>query len=90
LQAAVVETLKYATKAEDSLSDPEWLYSITEQLHKLRFLATGGELKNILKDDMTNAEMIAGDETAPTNSEPSMWFGWQPATRKYHRKAKAG
>lgn len=90
LQAAVVETLKYATKAEDSLNDPEWLYAITEQLHKLRFIATGGALKDLLKDDMTNAEMIAGDESTSTASEPSMWFGWQPATRKYHRKAKAG
>lgn len=85
LQAAVVETLKYATKVEDALNDPQWLYTITEQLHKLRFIATGGTLKDLLKEDMSNAEMIAGDETAPTNTEPSMWFGWQPAARQYRR-----
>lgn len=87
LQAAVVETLKYATKAEDSLTDPKWLYGITEQLHKLRFIATGGALKNILKEDMSNAEMIAGDDASDTKeAEPSMWFGWKPTARKYVRQ----
>ena len=87
IQAAVVETLKYATKAEDSLDNPEWLYAITEQLHKLRFIATGGVLKDLMKDDMTNAEMIAGDDaTADQNTEPSMWFGWQPNQRRYQKK----
>ena len=87
IQAAVVETLKYATKAEDSLDNPQWLYAITEQLHKLRFIATGGVLKDLMKDDMTNAEMIAGDDaTADQNTEPSMWFGWQPNQRRYQKK----
>ena len=86
LQAAVVETLKYATKVEDSLRDAAWLYAITEQLHKLRFVATGGALKNILKDDMTNAEMIAGEDPAESTPDaPSMWFGWKPKTRHYTR-----
>lgn len=87
LQAAVVETMKYATKAEDSLSDPEWLYAITEQLHKLRFLATGGALKGILKDDMTNQEMISGDEPdEATPEQPSLWFGWKPERRQYLKR----
>lgn len=84
LQAAVVETLKYASKAEDAIRSPEWLYAITEQLHKLRFLASGGELKGILKDDFNNAEMISGDESpSEQNTDPSMWFGWQPTSRRY-------
>jgi plasmid rolling circle replication initiator protein Rep len=87
LQAAIVETLKYATKAEDSIRDEEWLYTITEQLHKLRFIATGGALKSLLKDDMTNAEMIAGEDPAEsTDAEPSMWFGWKPSTRHYVKR----
>lgn len=87
LQAAVVETLKYATKAEDSLNDPEWLYAITEQLHKLRFIATGGTLKDLLKDDMTNAEMIAGDDPVDTPAEdPQLWFNWMPTTRQYMKR----
>lgn len=84
LQAAVVETLKYATKVEDSLRDPEWLYTITAQLHKMRFLATGGALKNLLKEDMTNAEMIAGDDPEPADkAAPTLWFSWQKNERHY-------
>jgi plasmid rolling circle replication initiator protein Rep len=84
IQAAVVETLKYATKAEDALNAPEWLYAITEQLHKLRFVASGGELKGLLREDFSNAELISGDDqTAEQNLSPSMWFGWQPTKRRY-------
>ena len=86
LQAAVVETLKYATKAEDAIADPEWLYMLTGQLHRMRFLATGGALKDVLRNDMSNEEMIHGDDTqapTPTDDAPSIWFGWNPKARQY-------
>ena len=38
----VVEVLKYATKAKDLTDNPEFLYGITQQTHKLRFIASGG------------------------------------------------
>ena len=50
IEAAVVETLKYATKVQDSLKSPEWLYIVTEQLHKMRFVESGGVLKGVLKE----------------------------------------
>lgn len=86
IEAAVVETLKYSTKPEDALADPEWLYTITEQLHKLRFIASGGELKGVLKEDMTDEEMIQGDEpTKPDDEvEPELVrYTWVPARRQY-------
>lgn len=87
LQAAVVETLKYATKAEDSLTDPEWLYVITEQLHKLRFLASGGVLKGVLKEDFSDKEMIAGDEPMEDDAgDTQTFFNWNPKVRKYVKK----
>jgi plasmid rolling circle replication initiator protein Rep len=90
LEAAIVETLKYSTKVEDAFKDPEWLYTITEQLHKLRFIATGGTLKNIIKEEMTTKEMIcddiADDETNDESEEnPMLWFGWKRQERKYRR-----
>ena len=37
----------------------EWFYELTRQTHKLRFVATGGALKNILKDDdLTDEKMV--------------------------------
>ena len=36
---------------DGSPASHEWFYELTRQTHKLRFVATGGSLKNILKDD---------------------------------------
>lgn len=92
LSAAVAETLKYAVKPEDMLTDGRFLFGITEQLHKLRFLATGGILKDWLKEDATNDEMIqTGAEDDDNDAAkvqpdlPGMAFGWQPGERKYRR-----
>ncbi|WP_181880010.1 protein rep, partial [Escherichia coli] len=49
LRSAVVETLKYSTKPADMLADPEWFLELTRQVHKRRFVATGGALKNVLQ-----------------------------------------
>lgn len=65
IKAGVVETLKYAVKPADIMGDGsqasnEWFYELTRQTHKLRFVATGGALKDILKDDdIGDKEMIA-------------------------------
>ncbi len=47
LQSAVAETLKYSVKPEDMANDPDWFLELTRQLHKRRFISTGGALKNI-------------------------------------------
>jgi len=70
IKSGVVETLKYAVKPADIMGDGsqasnDWFYELTRQTHKLRFVATGGALKNILKDDISDKEMLApadGDE----------------------------
>lgn len=90
VQAAIVETLKYATKVEDGLNHPEWLYTITDQLRGLRFIASGGVLKNILKEDLSEEEMIAGDEAEETgemelDESADLFFGWKAQMRKYQR-----
>lgn len=65
IKSGVVETLKYAVKPADIMGDGsqasnEWFYELTRQTHKLRFVATGGALKDILKDDdIGDKEMIA-------------------------------
>lgn len=88
LQAAVVETLKYAVKPQDSFFDAEWLYTITEQLKGLRFLASGGVLKDILKEDLTDEELIHTDEETNIEDEPEkqLWlFGWKTVAKKYQK-----
>jgi plasmid rolling circle replication initiator protein Rep len=87
LSAAVVETLKYSFKPEDVMQDAEFLFGLTDQLHKMRFLASGGSLKGILKDSVSDAEMIAGDEASadPDQAAPILTFNWSPTVRKYAR-----
>lgn len=78
IKGAIAETLKYATKPDEIILDcdnpesREWFYELTRQTHKLRFVATGGALKNAIKDEkkITNQELIQtgnDDETSPTD-----------------------
>lgn len=63
----LVETLKYSVKASDMTAAPEWFLTLTEQTHRLRFIATGGLFKDVLKpeDKITEEEMIHLGDDAP-------------------------
>lgn len=95
LQSAVVETLKYSVKPSDMLSNGifnvasvNWLHELTRQTHKLRFVATGGALKNALKtiEQITDTEMITAAESEPqeqSNDSRRLNFTYYPTHRKY-------
>lgn len=91
LKSAIAETLKYAVKSSDMIGDgsqsaQNWFYQYTEQVHKMRFVATGGALKNALKpdDEVTNAEMInPTGETQDTQDERRMAFVFYPTKQSY-------
>lgn len=93
VKSAIVETLKYAVKPDDIIEDyenpksREWFYELTRQTHKLRFVATGGALKNALKQDdkITNEDMIVtghDDETSETDDR-RLNFGWYKSKGGY-------
>lgn len=78
MRGAIAETIKYATKPDDIIHDMEnpksrdWFYELTRQTHKLRFVASGGLLKDALKPDdkVTNDEMIAtGNDDENTETD---------------------
>lgn len=61
----IAETLKYSVKPSDMTADKFWFITMTEQTHRLRFIATGGLFKDVFKpeDKITNEEMIQiGDD----------------------------
>lgn len=69
---AVAETMKYSVKPSDmmgdgSLSAHKWFYEFCTQVKKMRFVATGGVLKNVLKniDKVTDEQMIHMTDTPP-------------------------
>lgn len=87
LQGAVSETLKYSTKPADMLKDEGWFLELTRQTHKLRFVATGGALKDVLKvDEESDQDLILADQPSPDLDDGSrLGFTWRPSTRHYRR-----
>jgi plasmid rolling circle replication initiator protein Rep len=84
LRHAVAETLKYAVKPSDMRDD--WLIELTRQVHKLRFFASGGALKNVLREvEETEHDLLLADDPADANaaSEPSLFFDWQRHIKRY-------
>jgi hypothetical protein len=56
---AAREALKYAVKPADMTADGGWLLDITRQLNKLRFIASGGVLKDTLGErEETNEDLL--------------------------------
>jgi plasmid rolling circle replication initiator protein Rep len=90
IKKAVCETLKYSVKPTDMTDDPAWFIEYTRQTHKLRFVATGGILKKILKTEKpeTNEDLLLTDNPADTelDMEEILIFDWNKPTRKYRRK----
>lgn len=69
VKSAIMETLKYSVKPSDMIGDGSkkdnaWFYELTRQTFKLRFIASGGALKNALKpsDDITDSDLINSDQ----------------------------
>lgn len=91
LKDAVRETLKYAVKPADAVSDPDWFRELTRQVHKLRFLASGGVLKDVLRQDQeTQGELILGEEsgTGPDDGSRKA-YRWERPEQVYRRYVKA-
>lgn len=87
LQSAVAETLKYSTKPADMLADPDWFLELTRQLHKRRFISTGGALKNVLQlDRETNEDLVVGDDVGDgTDDGKRTAFVWDSVKGRYKR-----
>jgi hypothetical protein len=91
MKKAVQETLKYSVKPADMEADGVWLLELTRQVHKLRFIATGGALKGVLKpvEAITNGDMVlAGSDSPEAPESPQMAFAWERPEKRYKRKRK--
>ena len=81
LRQALAETLKYSVKPSDM--EGEWLLELTKQVYRLRFLATGGVLRNMLREFETSEEdlLLAGE--GGEGGDPVMFFNWRREIRRY-------
>jgi hypothetical protein len=90
LRQAAAETLKYEVKPSDMVSDPHWFLELTRQVHRLRFIATGGALKDVLREDEeTNEDLILADDPSPALQDLSrVAFRWRRVESRYRRYPK--
>ena len=89
-EKAIAEVLKYSVKESDLIESPMWLFELTRQVKNLRFIATGGLLKDMLKEDLSEQEMIVGDEPVTADDkaedEVSLVATWLPGAKRYAAK----
>ena len=82
----VPEILKYCVKESDLVADREWFIELTKQMHKMRAVATGGVLKEYLKQlEEEPEDLIGGDEDKAKEEidEGHLLFGWESKVEKY-------
>jgi hypothetical protein len=84
LRQALSETLKYAVKPSDMEGD--WLIELTKQVHRLRFLASGGVLRNMLREfEESEQDLLLADEDGE-GGDPVLFFDWRREIRRYVEK----
>lgn len=93
LRDVIAETLKYACKPSDMLFDKtyhalNWFLEYTRQIHKMRFVNSGGVLKNALKHekDVTDDDMIhlSSDDKRDDDSQKKLLrFSYYSSKRSY-------
>ncbi len=82
--ALVPELVKYMTKESDLVADREWFLELTKQLHKMRAIATGGILKEYLRDMPEEPEDLIGfDGDGLDKDFGRLLFGWRRQEEKY-------
>ena len=79
----VPELLKYCTKESDLTSDREWFLELTRQMHKLRNIATGGVLKDYLRELENEPEDLIGKSDEDDVDEGHLYFGWRRKQKRY-------
>ena len=82
--ALVPELAKYMTKESDLVADREWFLELTKQLHKMRAIATGGILKEYLRDMLEEPkDLIGSDGDGLDEDFGRLLFGWRSQEKKY-------
>lgn len=79
----VPELLKYCVKESDLVADREWFLELTCQMHKMRCIATGGVLKDYLKELEDEPANLIGDSESGEVDEASLYFGWRRKEKRY-------
>lgn len=86
LEVAVCETLKYSVKPSDLVADRDWLIGLTDQLHRVRAVATGGVFKKFLRGlGDEPKDLIHVDDSDDENEQElgRLYFEWSQQIKRY-------
>lgn len=89
VESACVEVLKYAVKASDLTACPAWLVGATEATKSVRYLSTGGTLKDCIKEQVSEEDMrdtdTAEDDKETEQNLGHFVFEYWPDFKRYGR-----
>lgn len=87
ITGAVQEVLKYAVKPSDMVEAPDWFLAMTKQVHRKRFIAAGGVLKDVLKlAQETEEDLLLGTEQQSEADDDVQVFTWNGSAKRYRRQ----
>ena len=78
-----METLKYSVKPSDLTLSRDWLVEMTAQVHKLRFIASGGVLKDVLRENEESDEDLMLLDGDGQSGDPVLRFEWRRQAKRY-------
>ena len=92
LIGGALEVVKYATKQSNIADEPLWFFEFCVQVDRLRFMATGGTLRELMadldKDDLLNIEEeITKEENLSPDLGERIVFKWD-RKKNYKRDPK--
>ena len=82
----VPELLKYCTKESDMVADREWFLELTKQMFKMRCIATGGVLKDYLRELEEEPDDLIGEDGLMEDEYGRLYFGWRRSEKKYRMR----
>lgn len=84
IKKALCYTLKYSTKDERIITEPDWLDGMIQQLHRTRMFALGGIFKNYLSsEDPENLIKSDGSPDELLPNEDKFWCYWFESIKDY-------
>jgi plasmid rolling circle replication initiator protein Rep len=83
LRRAVMETLKYSVKPSDLTLSRDWLVELTSQVYKLKFVASGGVLRGVLRENEESDEDLMLLDEGGDSSDPVLHFEWKRQVKRY-------
>jgi plasmid rolling circle replication initiator protein Rep len=84
----VCETLKYSVKESDLAEDPNWLAELTKQLHKTKAIALGGVIKQLMREESDDDDLVNIDESNSSDGDDgfSLHYEWRENRQRYTKK----